>query len=219
MRQSCLFTILSYIRNRTSSAIFCSLAVLVLNTGCVTSSVYQEFKDAELRSVSIKLKEITPGKVKMVVGTKYRGAPARKRNFKFDPGLEGCALIQVIAKTKRGSGPLSAGVRYPLDLRAKQERSPAGSTKPGPAHEIVADCTIAIHPSMFKNDVWIGARNHEQLLQHVIIPPRKNVMFLAAVLPATLLVDVASVPFFMFAACLNDPSCVRSILEGLETGC
>ncbi len=200
-----------------AGAALVSLALCALNTGCLTKLAYEKLGHPPIRAAWVELTEATPSQVRLVVETEYDSAPSKTSDFEFDPRLDECASVRVLARTQQGDELVTTGLRYSLELGVDEKAASHRRANPWQTGEMVDDCTVAILALKYKEDLWLRAENVEERLGRATVSKPKNAVMLAAVLPAAIIVDVASAPLVIAKMCLTDSSCVRSILESLET--
>ena len=189
---------------RTSAIL--ALLLSTIQAGCLTERTYREFEVAPLEAGWVELLEATSSSVRLSVSMRYRAMLPRKSLIEFDPRLERCAAIRVLARTGTADLYLTPGVRHALDVdREVLDRKASDWQSSG---ELADDCTVAILFSTYGDDVSLAAENIQGRLGGTVIHSPKNVLVLALLLPAAVVADVAiSVPLLVLACFTGDADC------------
>jgi len=185
------------------------VAFVVLASGCLTARTYDQFEEAPLRAAWVELLEASPSRVRLSVKVEYQTMPPRKTRVDFDPGLEACASVRVLAQTGEADVYLAPGARHALAVDPKKQDALARKASEWKSGELVdAECTVAILFNTYANEISLKADNVERRLGGASLSPPKNVIVLALLLPATAVVDVATfVPLLVWTCLTEDLDC------------
>jgi hypothetical protein len=198
------------------SVVFVVLGAIA--SGCLTAHTYERFEEAPLRAGWVELLEARPSRVRLSVKVEYQTMPPRKTLVDFDPGLEACASIRVLAQTGEADVYLAPGVRHALAVDPKKRDVLARKASAWKSGELAdAECTVAILFNTYANEISLKADNVERRLGGASLSPPKNVIVLALLLPATAVVDVATfVPLLVWTCLTEDIDCswVGAALSG-----
>jgi hypothetical protein len=189
-----------------------SLAVFALNSGCLSYFTYTEYDHFPIEAAWVGLVEAAPNHLEMVVGTEYEGSPKKESKIEFDPRLDRCDSVNVLARTQRGHHLLIPGARYSLPIEAGENHRERSDTR-----DMADGCTIGFFFSAYQGSLALSADTIRRHVGQGDIHSPKNFVALAVLMPAAIVADVATAPISLVLFCITSSECGRSVLEDLDT--
>ena len=128
--------------SRRPPAALVALLLSAIHAGCLTQRAYEKFEETPIEAGWVELIEATPSSVRLSVSTEYRAFFPRKSLIEFDPRLERCTSIRVLARTRTARAYLTPGVRHSLDVGSKDPQPLYPSASDWRSGEPSNDCTV-----------------------------------------------------------------------------
>lgn len=164
--------------------------------GCLASrAVTAAIESIPTKRGWIELIEASPDSIKLTLALKYPVSVDRRHSIEFDPKLEGCESVRVLAHTAVENFYLVPANRKRLDFHPRESKLSDSDSHKWKTGEIVDECTAAVLLSATKNELTVTIENSDELLKNAVsVPSPKNVLLLAAVLPFAVVIDVLTLP-------------------------